>query len=970
MKKPVYFYEQRTEVHCMGVSFSETVLSLLRDEYEQKKLTLRTITLFGGKRVATFAGFVYYCFEVPEETVPQWGKIVTCTIGTKEQLTFEGYIVELENQFLTIAFPHDFGVDVPEVQCLWRLEQVYTCLHNLLQSEQVREFVATQLFSPTKVPNTHCVYSEPWIPEQHFPEQREVVQKVFRNKVTLIWGPATSGKSYALALAAVNYTMLGKTALVVTPTSTKADALFLQILAIAQQSGVPHEREYTRYGFPMSNTLRCITGYSFAEEVEALKEKKRAGVRDQWLLLEKYKNLKRKQVLNEYFYRSVQELREQVTGLRAQISTLEHEIEDYTRQIELHNGSSLLQRVKKGFSREERETLQKRCTVAKQELKYLTTLQTKLSETITLKELGAPITVDEWKEYRDVLRQIDEFGGLETVQRSVDDFVHINENMVFLSKRLVCADTAEIFAHPMLWERRYDIVLVDDVQYVDIPTLYALSMLAREKVVVAGDPLCYNQDMLALSVPKDQQCSRTIFQCIAHTSELHKLLMWSKQNDDWVVLMKSHITSIPKVSSFISSVLYDDGITIFINPRLKGKLYFIDTTSLQPECKQYIGKKKIVPFNEQHTRVVLNCVKHALLKDNRTGNDIGIVLPFTGPTLYTKLQVRLQGMKNIEVGTPNNFYNRRKPVIIFDTTMAGVDYTMRPLDDKKVGKQKILELLNTVCSCASEDLYILADLSHFKNVYKDRLITQLLHTLHAEADVREISFDEVLQRYQGIDLRKREALFALTSEVQRPESIKKNTKSVQEEDAEFALRMKMMTAKKTEPPIATMSKNEERFYTTVHRVLGYWRDINLLAQYTGYGIVFHSSLVAERSVTVLPFENCDSDKQFRILVEQWNHIIYELSGGNEPFSEWCLQRNIETRPRYDIFKLNAVLNSRAEALLQEGKQKLAADVTRIFQEILGKPQPVTPSDWETLYYSMLVRLETYLHWIEEQIRKG
>ncbi len=197
------------------------------------------------------------------------------------------------------------------------------------------------------------------------------------------------------------------------------------------------------------------------------------------------------------------------------------------------------------------------------------------------------------------------------------------------------------------------------------------------------------------------------------------------------------------------------------SPQAKEKIYFIDTSNIRSRCKQYAGKKKILPYNELHTKQVIECVKHALMKPNRCALDVGVILPFVGPTLHTKLQLRIQGIKNVEVGTPQSFCNRRKKAIIFDTTMAGVDYTMNSIDDKKIGEHKIARLFNTVFSCVGEDLYVIADMSHFKFLYQDRLFTRLLLLLQAEADEQQPSFADAVRKFDELDYKEREEILAL-----------------------------------------------------------------------------------------------------------------------------------------------------------------------------------------------------------------
>ena len=231
---------------------------------------------------------------------------------------------------------------------------------------------------------------------------------------------------------------------------------------------------------------------------------------------------------------------------------------------------------------------------------------------------------------------------------------------------------------------------------------------------------------------------------------------------------------------------------------------------------------------------------HALLEKNRSAGEIGVIVPFIGPTLYTKLQARIRGMRNIEIGTPQSFCDRRKPAVIFDATMAGVDYTMRSLDDKKVGEHKIIKLVNTILSCASEDLYIIADMEHFGNVYKDRLITRLLILLQAEADERQPSFVNAKKKYDALDIEQYPELFSCGK--RKPHALPQEKSVPVEEDHELAIHMKMMAAKKSEGQAHPHTGTVERdTYNAVCRSIGYRSDINLLSQFIGGSALMKNS---------------------------------------------------------------------------------------------------------------------------------
>jgi hypothetical protein len=358
------------------------------------------------------------------------------------------------------------------------------------------------------------------------------------------------------------------------------------------------------------------------------------------------------------------------------------------------------------------------------------------------------------------------------------------------------------------------------------------------------------------------------------------------------------------------------------------------------------------------------------MEPQRHALDVGVIAPVQGPTLYLKLLLRVQGIKNVEVGVPQTFRGRRKKAIIFDTTMAGVDYTMRSLDDRKVGEEKVLSLLNTIFSCAEEDLYVLADLSHFQSVYKDRVITSVLLLLHAQADSQPNLYKAVKQ-FDELAWEKRMPMFEVKNKLMKTDASIITPKLQTEQgrlDAELALKLKMM-AKKQTPAEAGARNFEQETFLSVLRVLGWRTDINLLSQFTGGDLLFHNSLATEVAAARVMVDFCQSEKEFREIMERWNLIIYEKSGGSKNTTAFHTKQMPETRVRTDIYHLKAYYSPDVDTMLEEGKQKLAVAVSKVFQETLGKPMPTNPTEWITSYLSILGKLESYLAWISEQLRK-
>lgn len=951
---------------------SESVFSPLRKalqyELDQLKTTRREIMLFGGISAGSFADSFYYRFEIPEDLFLQTIERASFSVGQSQPIIVKGRIIGVDNQFMTIALLMDFGPLLPEIKCSWSYEDHLQPVLDLLPSGSL--LITSLLFNPADESNRHVASFEP----QHLPQtpqnQTETIAKILQNRVSVLWGPILTGKTHVLALLAANYVKAGKRVMFVAHANEHVDGTLLKTVELGQQLGLDMSKSVARVGYPSPANAQRIMPYSFEQQVETLKAEKKKIFQERVALLQKYWIVRTKQCLNEDFYAKVQAMRERLGILRKQAESTAKEMESFRDVIQRHQAASVIEKLRKGYTKEELALAQKQYGEKQQAHKRLVSLQQTLANEITLTESNAPVTADEMKEYRLAMNRMEELGGVDRVTQAVDEFVVVDEPAQLKWKQFVCTSVWSALIDPRMRGLQFDLVLVDDAETVYLPALAALATMAKEKLVIAGDPYQLEPESYTKNDLAEQWLHRDIFLHVAGTQQLDKLFDWTEQNSRWAILLKSHFATTPKLSLFTASVLFDDKINVFVSPNIKGTIYFIDTSDLKSSCRQYLGRKKILPYNDAQTKKVIECVKYALLESGCKANDVGIILPFSGPTLSTKLQLRMLGMNNIEVGTPQSFRGRRKRAIIFDTTMAGADYTMRQIDDKKIGEHKIARLFNTIFSCVGEDLYIIADMNHFRSVYKDRLFTRLLMLLQSEAE-QKTSFASAIKKFDGLEWDQLNKLFAVAADaVPAPKSAASQSRPTEKkEDAELALRMKMLAKQQAAKPELGSRNIERETHSAVLRIFGIRTDLNLLSQYVGGDVLFRTTLATELSSLRLPSDFCQSEREFREITERWNLIIYEMSGGSKTDLSYFSKQSPEARVRHDIRNLRVFYASDVEAAIEEGKQKIAVDVSKLFQELLGKSQPGNPSEWSTAYLNFLSKLESYLTWISEQVRR-
>jgi hypothetical protein len=947
------------------MSESSFFTDILQGELKQALQSRSELYLASGTYLGKSGAFHFYRFEIPENVFLKGVERATFTFGIKEVSSIEGRIVEVHCQFLIAAFPFFFGELVPSIKCTWNYDNQVSFVESLGASAEKADSMAWLLFRPEPEKNVLPTGFEPIIPPQTPPEQSSALHKILNNRVTILWGPTLCGKTYTACIAALNLLKSGKKILYVASNHHKLHQAAQRMIEIGKTIGFDVDSlKAIVSGFVPSHNTQTSNDLSFEEECEKLKSEKRKLFQERAHLIEKYWTHKVKQFLYEDYFLKIQELRDQVNERKLKINEMEKEVTALTTKLRELGDASIMERLKKGFSKQELAETETVISERKEMLKRLSAVNESIKKEILLLETNSPIKFEETKSFRETLQRIDELGGLQSVAQSIEDFIGFDENAHLKSKRLFAATAESVFSRWQLQQKEYDFVIIDDAETQNIPSIASLVMLSRGRILLCGDPFRLGPLPPTTSEASQTHLQRDIFSAIAQTTELHSLFDWAEKNPNWCIFLSSHFTTTPKLSLFTSAVIYDDKLNVFASPQAKGRLYSIDTSSLQSRCLQFAGRRKILPFNELQTRRTVELVKHILMEPGKNANDIAVIIPFEGTTIYMKQQLRLAGIERVGVGTPQEISGSRKKVVVFDTTMAGVDYTMRQIDDKKIGEERIVRIFNAIFSCVEEDLYVVADISHFSTLYKDRLFTKMLMLLQSQAEPLPNIIDSV-KKFDTLD---QDRLDALNSDRKAGivPIIEKAKEQLPPQDAETALRIKMMERQAGERPQVSTFQPEKETNIAVRKVFALRKDINLLLGYFGREPMFITTMLTESASMRMLKSVCSNEKDFKELMEQWNLIIYETAARSKTAASYLSAQTPETKAWTD---LKAIFPSDISTKMEEGRQKIAIAVSKIFQEMVGKSQPAGPVEWHKVYVGIVFKLETYLRWMLDQVRK-
>jgi hypothetical protein len=940
----------------------------LRAEREKLSAARTEISLFGGEFLGSFADYFYYRFEVPEDLYLNNLDRVFFTFSQLQPVTLEGKIISIANQFVVVALPMDFGAVLPEIKCRWHYDEHLPHVIEMLAGADRSHIVASLLFQPERPENVQPVSLDPAVRHDTTPDQLDALKKIAQNRISYLWGPSRSGKTQTLASVAISFLRAGKSVLLLAPKAGQADQLLFRTVAIGKELGVELFGLATRVGLPLVENSAGLGLFSLEREVELKRSDKKKQLEERVDLLRTYWRTKVHQYLHDDFYSRLNDLRDRVNDIKKQLDKVRDEIAGLKDTITRAQNASMMERLKTGFSKEAVTAAQKQLTEKQVLQKKLQPMHQALATELMRVESQTPIDSTELREYQAAVKRIGELGGLGKVTEDVEQLSAVDENAMLSSKRCMATTMTSFFSDLRFRGRRFDLVLVDDAEQVYPSYLAAASLCANEAMVVAGDPLQPGPESYSKGDLAQTWLQRDAFLIVAPPGQLHQLPDWAKQNPRWSIRLSSHFTATPKLSRFMASVFFDDKINVLDQPRAKGNIFVVDTSDLKSTCRQYLGKKSLLPYNDLQTRRTIELAKHICFRSQKHASEVGIIVPFQGATLFTKLQLRLQGIPHVEVGTPQIFQGRRKKVIIFDATMAGVDYTTRQLDDKKIGEHRIARMLNAIFSSVEEDLYVVADFSHFTSVYRDRLLTKVLLLLRAQADSLP-PFAATAKQFDDLDWDSRERFLSMQHAAgAQVDKLPHPATKIGAGDAELELRMKMIARQPSQQPSGVRNFEQDTYFS-VHRVLGMREDVNLLSQFVGGDLLFRHTLATEQAAARLPIDGCTNEEEFRKIMERWNLLIYEMSGAGKTDLSFFAKQTPEARVRWDIFSLRAYYSSAMEAVLEESKHRIATSVSKVFQECLGKSQPANPIEWSTAYLNFLGKMEAYLEWISEQLRR-
>lgn len=897
----------------------------LSEEINALSLMPRSTILSNGRRVALRIDTALYRFEIPENYYFAPSSTVRCSIGASIRFSFIATVADVQSQFLYLLFPCNVGELVPEMDCKWNPVESIEQLNTLWSKFKPNEIVHN--FFERKFPNnTQTTNKEPIFPSFLSESQQQAIRQSLNRKISFIIGERKRGKTGVAASLVLNCLREGKRVLYLAGSSGSLHGCLKEIgevnpTAVEESISVLSEGLY----------LRSDHSTEYFPRPATIDNETRTGLTKLFAIIDA-----------EHEYVRIQQLQDKMNEKQRQVNEATQELQSVKDELNRVQNASMIERMRIGKKVVEELQVSVRDKAAL--IERLKQHHSVITKELFKKETLLPIS----------LREKKLFERFALTQLPTVDIQQFEPQI--LSRQCLATTVYNVTALSPSVLSTFDIVCMDDGHALNLVQFFLFASFAKERCFVLADVTEQPPQSISQFDNARAWLQKNYFSYYQHEDSDYYRFMTNLLPHDTVSELQVPETTTNIFELTLLSALENSPL----KQGPKGRIFFVNTEDQRATSPQYIGKKKILPFNEANAKRVVECAKHALMNGATTLSDILIVAPPSGQTMFLREYLKAHQLGGVEISPLGAIRLCSKRAVIFDLTVAGIDFTLRSLDDKKVGLVQIADTFNTLFSTVTEDLYVVADIAHFRTKYKGRFVATLLEKIITVRE-NEAAIFGAARRFDDLpnDLRKK-VIFANEKDKSSPDY-----KAKIEQSKPSALD----TSKSA--PTNTIAAADKKLKTDIRlaclRVLARREMINLIAQYLGAFPLYKTTVETQKYTEILPEYDCENENAFKAVMDMWNLLIYETSDVQKAEHQLYQKAKTDSKVPIDLQQIHSFYHSDLEMVVEEGKHRLAQSIQKIFNDCIGK-KPVTPIDWMNAYIVFMNRMEKYLDTIINQIR--
>jgi hypothetical protein len=293
------------------------------------------------------------------------------------------------------------------------------------------------------------------------------------------------------------------------------------------------------------------------------------------------------------------------------------------------------------------------------------------------------------------------------------------------SAQLVLSTLANSYLSPFMKTARFDVVIAEEASMAILPALFYAASLARDKVIVVGDP----RQLPAIL----QSTKQSVYQVMGRS--VFDVGVPDPMASDIVAMLEIQYRMHPKIGDLVGRLFYAGrlrtrGDTAQQDEIADGEPYpgasviVLDTSSLTTCQRAPDGSSRVNPETAE-----LSAQLAVAAARGRT-RSVAVITPYNAQARSIRTLLAARGATSIDCSTIHRFQGHESDVVIFDTVDAAPMAPGLLLSGDGPGSVA-RNLLNVSISRARGKLIIIADVRYFEDRLPQGIVTELLR--HAAA---------------------------------------------------------------------------------------------------------------------------------------------------------------------------------------------------------------------------------------------
>lgn len=317
---------------------------------------------------------------------------------------------------------------------------------------------------------------------------------------------------------------------------------------------------------------------------------------------------------------------------------------------------------------------------------------------------------------------------IENALRQIRRQIKKYEEEIVRNAKLIATSISKAQIDPTVYNRSYDVVLLDEASMAYIPQSVYAACLAKKRVIYIGDfyqlpPIASSQEKIS-----EKWLQRDIFEYTKVKECVEKC-----KCHPWMALLNEQRRMDPAISGFINVNIYksllSDHPSVQSNKKFKEILTLLNLRFLPSICFREAGSR-------YNILSALFSVQMALFLREKNFKSIGIITPYVRQSrlINAMLLDMYKGRSSISCATVHKFQGSEREIIIFDC----VDSFRQkrpgmPLVNNKNDNAK--RLINVAVSRAKKELISIAHMGYWKNkvLSNEHILTKFFKYLEEKA---------------------------------------------------------------------------------------------------------------------------------------------------------------------------------------------------------------------------------------------